>query len=159
MVFQSLSVYVHTVCLCVAQCVLGCSSQPIEVSRSIIKACHWLVHELGRPIRATDVRSEWKRVRVAVKRRREWGDKERQSLGLRVREMTKVRDGSLMFFIHVSGPQRCSDLHAWNAAGQSCTVSCHVCPSFSLVAAQIWGEFPSYTMFFFCLFFCLTLLQ
>lgn len=44
--------------LFVAQCVLGCSSQPIEVSRSIIKACHWLVHELGRPIRATDVRSE-----------------------------------------------------------------------------------------------------
>lgn len=49
---------------------------------------------------------------MAVKRRREWGDKERQSLGLRVKEMTKFRDGSLMIFIHVSGPKRCSDLHA-----------------------------------------------
>lgn len=84
--------YVHGVCLCVAQCVLGCSSQPIEVNRSIIKACHWLVHEQGRPIRDTDVRSEWKRVREAVKWKREWEDKKWQSLGLRVREMQRFKD-------------------------------------------------------------------
>lgn len=34
-------------CFWMLQCVLGHSSQPIEVSGSIIKACHWLVHELG----------------------------------------------------------------------------------------------------------------
>lgn len=102
MVCKSLGVYVHAVCLCVAQCVLGCSSQPIEVSRSIIKACHWLVHELGRPIRETDVRSQRKRARVTVKRKREWEDKERQSLGLRVREMQSFESESMMFSIHMS---------------------------------------------------------
>lgn len=51
--------------MCVGQRVLHCSSQPIEVSRSIIKACRWLAQELGRPITDSAARSEWKRVRDA----------------------------------------------------------------------------------------------
>lgn len=70
------------VCVSVILCVLGCSCQPAEASLSIIKACHWLVHRFGQPIRDTDVRSVWKIGEEAVERkRRTWSDR----LGLTVR--------------------------------------------------------------------------
>lgn len=70
------------VCVSAILCVLGCSCQPAEASLSIIKACHWLVHRFGQPIRDTDVRSVWKIGEEAVERkRRTWSDR----LGLTVR--------------------------------------------------------------------------
>lgn len=139
------------VCMC-TQCVLGSSSQPIEVSRSIIKACHWLVHELGRPIRETDVRSEWKKVRVTVKRKREWADKERQSLGLRVREMQslKIEKWYLTFlsvFLKCSSDPHLRVKCCWS-------VLCRVLPCvshfvFTCCSINLTKEFPSYNDFSF----------
>lgn len=49
---------VACVCMC-AGLVSHHPRQPIEVSGSIIKACHWPEPESGQPIRVTGARSQW----------------------------------------------------------------------------------------------------